>query len=309
MIATARSERGQVTVMAAIFVVILIGMAGLVLDVGSWFRQQRVQQTTVDAAALAGAQSLPGSPSGAVAAANDYANRNGGIAGASISVVSKYSPNDAVVVSQTRTASGFFSQFFNMPFVSIKAKATAIAEVPEQAQYAAPIVVNIKHPMLQGTPGCPCFNVPTTIPLGANGAPGSFALVDLTYDDPTGTIGASTLASWITKGFDQYLPLGVYFSDPGTKWNNSTIQNALIGRFNTDLLFPVYDTLTMQGSNAEYHIVAWAGFHLTNVSASGDTGSIDGYFTQVTWQGVLNQAGLPNPYIPDLGVHSVALVD
>ena len=309
MIASARSERGQVTVMAAIFVVILVGMAGLVLDVGSWFRQQRVQQTTVDAAALAGAQALPGSPSGAIAAANDYANRNGGVAGASITVVSKYAPNDAVVVSQTRTGTGFFSKLFNTPFVSIKTKATAIAEVPEQAQYVAPIVVNIKHPMLQGTPGCPCFNVPTTIPLGKNGAPGSFALVNLIYNSPNGTVGASTLADWIAKGYDQYLPLGVYFSDPGAKWNNNTIQNALIGRYNTDLLFPVYDTLTQQGSNAEYHIIAWAGFHLTSVSASGTEGSIDGYFTQVTWQGIVDQAGLPNPYIPDLGVHSVALVD
>ena len=87
MIATVRSERGQVTVMAAVFMIILVGLAGLVLDVGSWFRQQRVQQSTVDAAALAGAQALPSSPGGGVSYATDYANRNGGVAGATAGVV------------------------------------------------------------------------------------------------------------------------------------------------------------------------------------------------------------------------------
>ena len=309
MIRTARSERGQVTVMAAVFMIVLVGLMGIVLDVGTWFRQQRVQQSTVDAAALAGAQALPSAPSSAVTYANDYATRNGGVAGATFTVYSKYAPNDAISVKQNRTATGFFAKLFGTSVVNIHVKATAISEVPQEAQYAAPIVVNIKHPMLQGTPGCPCFNRPTTIPLGKTGAPGSFAMVDLDYGDTTGTVGASTLASWIKNGFEKYLPLGVYFSDPGAKWNNNSIQNALIGRYNTDLLFPVYDTLTMQGSNAEYHIVAWAGFHLTSVTASGSSGAINGYFTQVIWQGIVNQAGLPNPSIPDLGVHTVALVD
>ena len=54
-----RSENGQVTVMAAAIMVFLIAMVAFVLDVGSWFRQQRVTQSNVDAAALAGAQALP----------------------------------------------------------------------------------------------------------------------------------------------------------------------------------------------------------------------------------------------------------
>jgi len=56
---TLRREDGQVTVLAAVFIVVLLGMAGFVIDVGSWFRQQRAVQTTVDSAALAGAQALP----------------------------------------------------------------------------------------------------------------------------------------------------------------------------------------------------------------------------------------------------------
>lgn len=302
-----RSERGQVTVMAAVFMVILVALTGFVLDVGGWFRQQRVQQSTVDAAALAGAQGLPNAGD-AINLATDYANRNGGVAGATITVGTKYTPNDMVTVTQSRTANGVFSRVLGINVVNVSAHATALMSVPTEVDALAPITVNIKHPMLSG-PGCPCFNVPTTLPLGKTGAPGAFALVNLDYNDTTGTIGASTLAEWILKGYNGYLPLGVYFSDPGAKWDNNSIQNALQLRYGTDLLFPVYDTLVSQGSNAEYHIIGWAGYHVTNATASGTGGSITGYFTQVIWQGIVPKNGPPTPAIPDLGVHSVALID
>ncbi|MFL5964407.1 MAG: pilus assembly protein TadG-related protein [Gaiellaceae bacterium] len=303
-----RKEAGQVTVLTAVFIVALMGIAGLVLDVGSWFRQQRVVQTTVDSAALAGAQALPGNPNNAVAWATTFAGKNGGTAGANVSVGSKWKPNDMITVTQTAPSDGFFSKLFGIDTVSLGAKASAVSEVPSQVRYVAPIVVNIKHPDLSG-PGCPCFKLPTTLDLGKTGAPGAFALINLDNTDTTGTIGASALSDWIVNGYDKYLPLGGYFSDPGAKWNNNTIQAAMQARYGTDLLFPVYDALVSQGSNAEYHIIGWAGFHLTRAQAGGDSGSLDGYFTEVIWQGMVDESGPPSPEIPDLGVHSVALVD
>jgi Flp pilus assembly protein TadG len=303
-----RRENGQVTVLAAVFMIGLVGMAGFVLDVGSWFRQQRVTQSTVDAAALAGAQALPGSVGDAAAVATDFAGRNGGVAGLSVTFSSKWRPNDMITVKQTTPSTGFFSRLFGVTTVSLSAKASAVSEVPSEARYVAPIVVNIKHPDLSG-PGCPCFDLPTTLDLGKTGAPGAFALINLDPTDLTGTVGASTLADWIVNGYDKLLPLGSYFSDPGAKWNNNTIQDAMQARYGTDLLFPVYDTLLDQGSNASYHIIAWASFHLTLAQAGGDDGLLSGYFTQVIWKGLVDASGPSSPPIPDLGVHSIALVD
>jgi Flp pilus assembly protein TadG len=303
-----RSETGQVTVMAAAMMVVLITMVAFVLDVGSWFRQQRVTQSNVDAAALAGAQALPANPQGATTFATTFANKNAGVAGATITIKSTWDPNDTITVNQTRPAEGFFAKVLGISTVNVHAKATAVAAIPVQTLGLAPITVNILHPQLSG-PGCPCFNVPTTLPLGKTGAPGAFALLDLDYTDTNGTVGASTLASWISKGYDSYLPLGIYFSDPGAKWNNSIIQDALISRYGTDLLFPVYDTLVGQGSNAEYHVIAWVGFHLQQVDASGTSGSLTGYFTRIIWQGIVSKSGPSNPAIPDLGVRTVALID
>jgi Flp pilus assembly protein TadG len=303
-----RSADGQVTVMAAVLMVFLVAMVAFVLDVGSWFRQQRISQSTVDAAALAGAQVLPNDPGSATTLASTFANKNGGVLGATITIGSKWNPNDMITVKQTKSATGFFSKVLGINTVSVHAKATAVAAIPVQTLGIAPITVNILHPQLSGA-GCPCFNVPTTLPLGKTGAPGAFALLDLDYTDENGTVGASTLASWISQGYNNYLPLGVYFSDPGAKWNNSIIQNALISRYNSDLLFPVYDTLVGSGSNAEYHVIAWVGFHLQSVDASGTSGSLTGYFTRIIWQGIVSQSGPSNPAIPDLGVRTVALID
>ena len=303
-----RSADGQVTVMAAVLMVFLVAMVAFVLDVGSWFRQQRISQATVDSAALAGAQVLPSNPASATALASSYAGKNGGVLGATITIGSKWNTNDMITVKQQKSATGFFSKVLGINAVTVHAKATAVAAIPNETLGLAPITVNILHPQLSG-PGCPCFNVPTTLPLGKTGAPGAFALLDLDYTDVNGTVGASTLASWITKGFNSYLPLGVYFSDPGAKWNNSIIQNALIGRYGTDLLFPVYDTLLGSGSNAEYHVIAWVGFHLQSVDASGTSGSLTGYFTRIIWQGIVSKSGPNTPAIPDLGVRTVALID
>jgi len=73
------------------------------------------------------------------------------------------------------------------------------------------------------------------------------------------------------------------------------------------LLFPVYDNLVGTGSNAQYHIIAWVGFHLTSFSAQGNSGSITGWFTSVTWDGIPSTRSDGGQ--PDLGARTVYLVD
>ena len=71
-----RGESGQVFVFVAVILTALVGMAALVVDVGSWYQAQRKLQTAADAAALAGAQELPLEPSMAKTTAEQYAQLN-----------------------------------------------------------------------------------------------------------------------------------------------------------------------------------------------------------------------------------------
>lgn len=302
-----RSESGQATVLTALFFVVLLGMAALVLDIGSWYRADRSAQATADAAALAGAQALPSSPSGAGTFAIQYASKNGGgVSGSNVAVSTGAMPNDTIKVTLTRPANGVFTKLFGLRTVTVGAKATARASLFDEARYVAPIGVHILNPKLKGTTGCPCFDSgnPTTLPLGKTGAPGAFDLINL--DASHGGTGPGTLADWILHGFDAYLPLGDYYSDPGAKWNSSQVKAALNSRIGTELLFPVYDALNGTGANAKYHIVGWVGFHLTGFTARGSSGSITGWFTEVVWDGIQahHSTGEPN-----LGARTVNLID
>jgi hypothetical protein len=307
-----RNESGQALVVSVVFIFVLIGCVALTLDVGSWYREHRQAQTTADAAALSAAQLLPSSDTTtATTSAQSYADNNGGGIDTTngISFQSAFEPNDTIVVRVSRTAPGFFSKLFSIDSTHVHATAAARSAVPADVKWAAPIVVNKLHPNLFGTPGCPCFGPTndTTLPLGKTGAPGAFALVNLD-ESLNGAVGASTVGDWIQRGFNAYLPLGDYLSDPGAKWNDGPIQGALGVRLHSTLLFPVYDTLNSQGANAGYHVIGWVAFYLeSEVNGGGSSGSITGYFTKVIWDGI--QSSSSTPPSPDFGVHSIALVN
>ena len=303
-----RSERGQSTVLTLVFLTVLLGMAALVLDVGSWYRTKRAEQSTADAAALAGAQALPYDTASASTLAMQYANKNGGgVLPSGVTISNGVGTNDTITVKLTKPASGIFSKLFGVKTVTVGAKATARASLMQSAQYVAPIGVNIKHPKLKGTSSCPCFGPSnaTTLPLGKTGAPGSFDLINI--DGSHGGTGGPTLANWILKGYSGYLPLGSYLSDTGAKWNDNSVNAAVQARLNgPPLLFPVYDTLTGSGANAVYHIIGWAAFHITGFTASGNSGSITGWFEKVDWDGI--ESTVTDGSNPDLGARVVKLI-
>lgn len=298
-----RSEDGQAALLTVVFLVVLLGAVAITLDVGVWYREQRQAQSTADAAALAGASALPGNTLQAGTLAAQFATSNGGgLAPGDITFRSDFQPSDTVVVQVKRTAPSFFAQIFSISSVTVHATAAARAGTPDQVSGVAPIVVNKLQAELSG-PSCPCFHVETTLPLGKDGAPGAFGMVNL---DPGSNNGVPNLADWIQSGFDGYLPLGDYNSDPGAKFNSSNVQDALSARIGSELLFPVYDTLSGNGANAEYNVIGWVAFHLDAFDAQGNSGSLTGYFTRVTWNG-LQSSG--NKHLPDFGVYSVSLVN
>jgi Flp pilus assembly protein TadG len=307
-----KSERGQAFVLVAVSMVMILGMAALVLDVGNWFRDKRRLQGTVDAAALAGAQQLPDDASAAQSQALSYANKNGGdVAGANIVVSSQYQANDTIAVSGARTDAGIFSKVIAIPGADITARAKARVGPPAQALHVAPMVVFCGHSLIQNCNNnhTPDFGVQTTMDYDPMGAPGAFGMLNL--DGESGTIGSSTEAAWITTGFDKYLGLGKYKSDPGAKFSSTNIQDALTGRIGTVLLFPVFKTLDDQGQNAQYDIIGWIGFYLQSFDVHGNSATLHGYFTTYIAQGILSgsspgSGGVPSSFF---GVKSIQLIE
>ena len=289
-----RNARGQTTVLTLVFLVVLLGMAALVLDFGSWYRADRDTQSTADAAALAGAQALPDDVTQAKSLASTYTDKNGGgLDGTAIS--SSVNPDDTIKVTIKRQSPGIFTKLFGVDSTTVGSKATARVGALNQALYVAPIVVNIQHPALHcgGTQQrpIPCFGQPTQLDLldlhspGNGNAAGSFGLIDLT-GNLGGNVGAGDLASWMEHGYDKMMPLGKYSSAPSANFNESKFQNALGDRIGDDVLFPIYDTLTGPGTNAQYNVIGWIGFHVTSYQANGSKGWVKGWFTRVIWAGI-----------------------
>ena len=301
------NERGQAVVLMVISLAVLTGMAALVLDVGIWMRTDRRLQATADAAALAGAQKLPADVAGAKALAQTYANQNGGdVLGSAISVTTTYTSNDTISVRAAKNQSGIFSKILGINSANIKSDAKARVDSPQQARYVAPMVVNCGHSLIQNCNGnhTPTFGVQTTMDYDPMGAPGAFGMLNL--DNGNGTPGSSEEGNWILHGYDKYLPLGKYRSDPGAKFSSQNVSGALDARVGTVLLFPVYKTLDGTGQNAQYDIIGWIGFHLTKETTHGNNATLEGYFTEYIAQGILSArgSGAPNTF----GVKSVQLV-
>jgi hypothetical protein len=286
------NERGQAVVLAVLALVVLLGMAALVLDIGAWYRTKRQLQATADAATLAGAQMLPDSPDGAKSMALAYADKNGGnVLGANVVVTSTVLPNDTIAVRAEKKEPGIFSSVLGFTNANIGAAAKALVGPPAKARYVAPMVVYCDHPLLKNCDGSgsPEFDKKTTLDYDKFGAPGAFGMLDL--DGGKGTVGSSEEAAWILTGFDKYLPLGIYNSDPGAKFDSSNIQDALTARIGTVLLFPVFKTLTGGGSGAEYDIIGWVGFRLESFEVKGTNATLNGSFTEFIASGILASTG------------------
>jgi len=304
-----RSERGQAMVLTTLFVAALLGIAALVLDLGTWFRAQRDQQAVADAAALAGAQALPESTSEATSLAVQYTSKNNGpspgITFSSGPGARPGSPN-RITVALEEPAPGFFAKVFGVNTVQIRARATARAGIMGGARYAAPIGVDIQHDLISG-PGCgdplPCFNQATELDLTKTG-PGAFRLINI--DGSRGGTPPHVLADWMLNGYDGDMPLNWYFSDPGARFNSRAIQDALRARIGTEMLFPIYADVRGGGANFEYEVVGWIGFVVTDFDARGSSGKLYGHFTRVVWEGLIREDIDPEN---DFGVRVIELIE
>lgn len=309
------NERGQALVLSALFLTVMLGMAAVAVDVGSWYHADRQAQAAADASALAAAQELPYDTVTAEGHAETYATKNGG--GLKTVAFTGDTVEDTVSVEIEREAPGFFSQVLGVSAVTVNAKASARAAPLGKARWVAPIVVSEKHEKL--VCGLPCFGPDpknhTTLDylqlkdVGTTDGSGSFGFINLNQSDTSG-VGTSTLGDWIRRGFDGLLEGSsespeIYLTNTGNPFSSTHVGASLQDRIGTELLFPIYRKITGTGSNAQYEIVGFVGFFLTGTDLQGNKEKLFGYFTQVIWDGVESESGTSTDY----GVRVVSLVE
>lgn len=119
-----RDERGAIAVIVAILLPVIVGVAGLSIDVGSWYETQAQLQNAADAAALAAAAYLPNSPSSATTAAQTQVTDN--VSGATVSVVIPYNGrSNEVQVTVSKVGTVTFAGILGITGPTITASAVA----------------------------------------------------------------------------------------------------------------------------------------------------------------------------------------
>jgi hypothetical protein len=160
-------ESGQALLAAAFSLIVLLGAAGLAIDMGYLRYQKRLQQSAADSAALAGAAELPFGNSGQVttAAIND-ATLNGfpdGFTGpdkiyhvnVTVNPAFSFGGETAVQVQVQVTQPTFFMKIFGVPSTSINASAVAKTTNTQNCVYALDGTGNsITNDTTLSAPGC-----------------------------------------------------------------------------------------------------------------------------------------------------------
>jgi Flp pilus assembly protein TadG len=276
-------ERGQVVVIFALALVMLLAMVGLVLDGGSVFAQRRVQQNAADLAALAGANDylLNSDPAAAFARARGVASQNGytdGTSGVTVNVNLATSNGARVQVDITAPHSNTFARVIpGQESWQVSTTATAKTGIPDTVQGAAPFIFSIEAFGTNGQPLGPYGNPASPFAFGGCGDNPANATEFAWTNYGTGNVDTNEVESIIagTLVINKTIQFGQYIGQHNQGCHAALVQTNSPQRHavDPDLLgqnvpVPVVDT------NGNFQ--GWATFHVSG--ADKNTKEIIGYF-------------------------------
>lgn len=290
-----RSESGQVVPFTLIVMLgTLLGACALVLDVGAWFESGRKLQSVADAAALAAAQDLPGSPSAAASDAQYYAQQNGSPLTSDPVISSTDSADDTVSISTTAQAPLFFARVLGINSATVHAHAVArvsgASQVPgdgyDENGTGEPIPLVLPAAAI---PPASSFGQQVSISWGAGYQLGSgqFGILDFSQGHDSGA--PKDIADWIANGYPGTLGVGSYPGVNGNKTMSSAVDDAMtsLATKQPTILLPVYTS-----SGTSFEVVGWAAFKVASWTKGSGTSTLTGSFTHLD----VHVEGTPGQY-------------
>jgi Flp pilus assembly protein TadG len=265
-------EKGQILVVFALAVLVIIGIVGLALDGGSTYAQRRDQQTASDLAALAAAndyllsnnESQAIDRARAVAAANNFTSAAGST---SVGVVITTDNGIKVDVAIGAKHQNAFLGALGMPTWQVSTAARALAGFPDAAKGAGPFIFLISAFEDDGTPKYQTatdfgdkFNtdIPTT----------ETDFVWTNYG--TGNLTTGDIQEVITGDpIDKTIEYGEYIGQHNVGDHTAAYDDVNTNLSGLDLPVAVVD--------ANGNFMGWATFHV-NSADGGPNKTINGYF-------------------------------
>jgi Flp pilus assembly protein TadG len=267
---------GQILVIFALSIVTLLGFAGLAIDGGSTFAQQRDQQTASDLAALAAAndflltnnETTATTRARAVADANGYTHAGDGTV---VDVSVTASAGVSVRVTITALHQNMMAGVLGMPTWTVSTTATALAGFPDTAYGASPFVFSV---LAFGDDGTPLYQSPTCLrhETGPNGDAPVVADAFAWTNYGTGPVSTSDVSGIISGHLviDKALRFGEYIGQ-----DNNGIHGGVFDEVNTDLAERVVPAAVV---DANGNFAGWSTFHVISADRTATPKILCGYF-------------------------------
>lgn len=212
-----RHERGQVIFLTVALMLLLLGMAAITIDVGSWFHTRTDAQNAADSAARAGAELLPFDQGDAVAAAKSHL---GSYAASSPDPVVATAPNgrtnSMMIVTASTVAPVYFAKLFGVDSITVHTPDLASPNAV-RAVFDTPTAISDSTPIGFGsTEACAdpsCFGVDRWYKYTDKGVDEKkdnpvFTLFDFTNTGNKKDPGISTIRDWIENGYGDFVGAG-----------------------------------------------------------------------------------------------------
>lgn len=266
------ADRGQVLVVFALSLVVLVSMAGLAVDVGGTFAQRRDQQVAADLASLAAANDylINNDDALATARARAVATENGftdGANGTSVTVAIVTTNGVEITVGVTAPHSNSFLGAIGMASFAVSTEASALAGFPDTATGAGPFIFSIGAFEDDGTP-----KYQTDTNFGETNGDVPTSPLDLAWTNyGTGNVNTAEVSDIITGGLeiDRELDYGQYIGQANSGNHTTLFQEVDTYLSGLDLPVAIVD------NNGNF--MGWAMFHVTSASAGTDK-YVQGYF-------------------------------
>lgn len=274
-------ERGAVAVIVGILVTVLFGFAALAVDVGNLWASRRQLVTATDAAVLAATQSYAEGENGCTTVAGRYVDDNYAEATVTGCTVSGANSGHGVVTVAAKVPVDYqFAGVIGVADPEVPASSTASWHAPSGVTLPRPFGLCEDHPAVKAWMASPrTDSAPVKVMYGKSSnddcgsASGNWGVLD--FDG--GSNGTGDVREWTLEGYDGIVRVGdTVDGNPGA-FSNS------LGADLDDLIaqgglmtFPLFDSVTGNGSIAEFRITGFVSARLVSYEANGSAD--DRYF-------------------------------
>ncbi len=301
-------EGGQILVIFALALIVIVGMVGLILDTGSAFAQRRGEQNAADLAAIAGANAYMNTSgpvadrvAAAQAAAILSASRNGytdGVNGAVVPTpsVTLLQSGAHVHVSITAPHANTFSRVYGANSWDVSVEAAAITGTIDTAVGAAPWTMSI---LAFNADGSPKYHKDNPHDFGETNGDYPSSETDIAWTDFNGNNNANSNeirtiidgSNVVTATFNA----GQYLGQHNDGNHTTLFQDVDQHRVGETLPVPIVGPgpcKAPQQANTGGCFVGWALFYIISADSGSDK-HIRGYFTDKFVQQPLNVGACP----------------